>query len=203
MSLRETLPQPNQTLEVDSEIDDKEVVKGFLERYRYLHEYRIQKLVYLAEVVSVYERGRRLTELEFKPYMYGAYADDLPHLLERLAEDGEVKTKKDTHHGKKTTAYMSVDESGREIRSTLTEEVESIIERVHKATKSMTNEDLAKWSKETWLYQEEGYGEAMDFSRLMQRSESEIKEELKRGFPDLELDPRREPMGAGTFGTAS
>ncbi len=78
MSLRETLPQPNQTLEVDSEIDDKEVVKGFLERYRYLHEYRIQKLVYLAEVVSVYERGRRLTELEFKPYMYGAYADDLP-----------------------------------------------------------------------------------------------------------------------------
>ncbi len=43
-----------------------------------------------------------------------------PDLLERLAEDGEVKTKKDTHHGKNATAYMSVDESGREIRSTLT-----------------------------------------------------------------------------------
>ncbi|WP_435143793.1 type II toxin-antitoxin system antitoxin SocA domain-containing protein [Halobaculum sp. P14] len=202
MTLRETLP-PNQTFEVDSEVQDKEIVKGFLERYRYLHEYRIQKLVYITEVVSVYERGKRLTEFDFKPYLYGAYADNLPQMLERLAEDGEVDTKKDTHHGKKTTAYMSVDESGKEISATLTDEVGDIIERVHEATKSMSNEELAKWSKETWLYQEEGYGKPMDFSRLMQRSEREIEEELKQGFPDLELSPQRGSGGAGSFGTPS
>lgn len=203
MTLQEILPQPNRTFEVDSDVKDKEVVKGFLERYRYLHEYRIQKLLYITEVVSVYERGKRLTEFDFKPYMYGAYSDNLPQLLERLAEDGEVKTKKDTHHGKKTTAYMSVDESGKEISATLPKEVENIIERVHRATKSMSNEELAKWSKETWLYQEEGYGEPMDFGRLMHRSGREIEEELKQGFQNLELSPQRSSPGIGSFGTTS
>lgn len=167
---------------VDSEVNRvdglKEIIKGFLEKYRYLHEYRLQKLIYIAELVSLLEQDERLTSLRYKPYMYGSYADNLPDALEDL--QSEIDTKTDLHHGEVTTAYL-----GKGVKADLTSETQDIIDRVHQVTASKSNDELGEWSKETFLYQSTEYGKPMRFHRILQQSNEKIRAELENEFPEL------------------
>lgn len=161
----------------DRTVSLDEVIRGFIETNEYLHEYRLQKLVYLAELLSLRDRGgNRLTNADFKPYMYGAYSDELSERLDELKH--EFGTKADTHHGKVVTAYTSPDSD-----TDLEGETLGLIKKVNEIVRDgrFSNEDLAEWSKSTLLYQGTPFGEEMDFDDY-----GDNKDRLKQDLSELE-----------------
>lgn len=157
-------------------MDLESLIKYILSQHRFLHEYRLQKLVYLSELVSQFEDYGRITDAEFKPYMYGAYSDDISDSLSDLASDEDVNTSPDMWHGELTTAYHWEGSSPPEI------EEKELLDRVIEVARSKSNDELATWSKDTWLFEETDFGEAMDFSDI---EKEQLIEDLKDEFPDF------------------
>lgn len=166
----------------ETQEDIKRIIRELLERYDFLHEFRIQKLVYLADLVSKIERGERLTEADFKPYMYGSYSEEIRDTLQELEE--EVPNEPDYQYGNVTTKYTG--SGGGETVSS--DDIEEIIERVKKATSGWSSEELGDWSKESWLYENTDYGSDMNFDRIESLRE-EIAAELNEKFPELDVNP--------------
>ncbi|MFC5365796.1 SocA family protein [Salinirubrum litoreum] len=161
----------------DGTVSLDEVIRGFINTNEYLHEYRLQKLVYLAELLSLRDRDWiRLTTADFKPYMYGAYSDELSERLDELKH--EFSTKADTHHGKVVTAYTSPDSD-----PNLDDDILKLIEEANQMVRNgrFSNEELAEWSKSTLLYEYFPFGEKMDFSKY-----GENKERLSKDLSKLE-----------------
>lgn len=170
--------------------DLQSVFRDFLRHNHFLHELRVQKLVYLADLVSKLTRGERLTDADFKPYMYGSYSEDLRNTIESSRE--ELPTGKDRHYGNVTTVYYGgKNEKGRlsgefDEPDIPDKEVQQIIEAVLEAVDGWRSEELGEWSKESWLYENTPYEEEMDFDRL-EHVEEKAKEELVDAFPELEF----------------
>lgn len=156
-------------LEDTENVNLEEIVKWFLNQYKYLHEYRLQKLIYLAELIAIELDGSRLTSVDFKPYMYGSYSEELPDTLDGLK--GEITVKPDMHHGKSVSVYRYNGDANIASKS-----VKTILEGANKISRSKSNEELAKWSKESWLYENTSFGETMNFDRYRQRLESDSAE---------------------------
>ena len=160
-------------IESDPEIQLKQLIKGFLSKHDFLHEYRLQKLIYLAELFWLEDNESRLTDANFKPYMFGSYSEDISVMLEEL--QGEVRTTVDMRHGKLTTAYHgdNID---------MPDDVAEIVEEVCSMAGDKSNEDLATWSKNTHLYQETNYGDLMNFQDYLERyketEESDVSSEF-------------------------
>lgn len=138
----------------------KEIIRGFLSRNEFLHEFRLQKLVYLAELISAAEREERLTDADYKPYMYGAYSEDVSKALKEM--DDSIETKADLRHGKVVTSYRSRGDSPE-----LSDDIEDILDRVQSLVANLSSEELGEWSKETWLYENTPYGEPMNFEKYI------------------------------------
>lgn len=133
----------------------EELVKAFLNEYKYLYEVRLQKLMYTAELYTIANYDTRLTTVDFHPYMYGAYSHAIHDAIESVAVETDVVVR----DGVKTQKYLSygVDEA------TLTVETEAILNSVHKRTKSTPTTELIDDSKDTWLYNQHTAGELMNF----------------------------------------
>lgn len=174
-----SMEAPHQNEEELDSVELEELIRGFLSKKRYLHEFRLQKLVYIAELVATLEHGDRLTDADYKPYMYGTYSEDLRNSLNEM--ESELSTEPDLQYGKVTTKYLSCD------APELDKKVEKIINRVDNATSGWSSEDLGDWSKESWLYENTQYGDSMDFDRVHPARKSVVTE-LQETFPDLELN---------------
>ena len=159
--------------------DLKEVIREFLGHYSYLHEFRIQKLVYLLDLLSTLENNHRITDADFKPYMYGSYSEDIRDTLGELSS--EIETELDLQHGEITTKYLGNSDGG-----AVRQETKELIERVVETADGEKNTDLGKWSKDTWLYKSTEYGRQMNFERLKSKRR-DIIEDLGDQFPDLEI----------------
>lgn len=160
----------------------KSVIKGFLREYEFLHEYRLQKLIYILDLLAVEKEGNRITNADFKPFMYGSYSEEIGDALESLERDPEVDTKPDMHHGKTTVAYMADEIQDEEIP----DNIEELIKEVIQVTKGSSNDELGNWSKETWLYNNTPYGEEMDFMDYLKNIErGRISSDLEKRFPEL------------------
>lgn len=159
-----------------SELADlDEVIRGFLSRNKYLHEFRLQKLIYLAELLAVQKENRRLTDADYKPYMYGAYSEDVAEELSDLKPD--ASTKATTHHGKLVTAFVEPDKNPE-----LDDTVEEILDRVHEGVKDtrIPNDDFGEWSKESWLYKNTPFDHRMDFLRYRDEASDALGQDLGR-----------------------
>jgi len=173
----------------DGHHDLKSVLQEFLRHNHFLHEFRVQKLVYLADLVSKLKRGERLTDADFKPYMYGSYSENLRNTIN--SSQDELPTGKDRHYGNVTTVFYGGNtDKGRsagvfEQPALQDEEAQEIIEAVLEAIDGWRSEELGDWSKESWLYENTPYDEEMDFDRLEEVDEK-VKEELVDTFPKLE-----------------
>jgi len=163
-----------------AKISLEELIKGFLRHNDFLHEFRLQKLIYLAELISLKENQERLSNANFKPYMYGAYSDDINDALEEL--EPELDTSSDLQHGKITTVYK-----GSKDEADLPKEIDKIIQRISETVNSnkIPNEELGSWSKETWLYENTPFGEPMDFSDYWSLSGNRLSEDIQKKFPEL------------------
>ena len=176
--------------EVGQEVSLKEIIQAFLQHNRFLHEFRLQKLIYIADLVSKMKNGdsNRLTNADFRPYMYGSYSEKVRRTLDELKEENELPHKRDRQYGKITTVYLgsghhSVSQNEMEVQ--LQNDGEEIVEAVSEAVRDWSSEDLGDWSKSSWLYQNTPYEEEMNFDRLDQ-VRTEVREDLIETFPSLE-----------------
>lgn len=168
----------------ETEVDTEELLVGFLSNYDFLHEYRLQKLAYAAELLHAEESDNNipLVGVGFKPYMYGSYSESVAETLDGIDSREDVVVRPDFHHGERTEAYRFTDEGD---TGDLPQHAEDIVDRLHEATKSATNEELAEWSKESWLYCETEYDEPMDFEEYGQKvDDDEIDSDIEAAFPE-------------------
>lgn len=165
--------------------DLQAAIGELIEEFEFLHELRIQKLLYIADLVAQLERGERITDADFKPYMYGSYSEEISNTLSQFEDKGKVEYSPDYQYGDVTTKYTDLTD-GEE--TTLSDEkAEEILERVKDATEGWTSQDLGEWSKESWLYKNTNYGSEMDFDRL-DPVKTTVADELESTFDDLDID---------------
>lgn len=136
----------------------KEILKEFLHQMDFAYNYRLQKLIFYGDIWCLQNFGKRLTDASFKPYEYGSYSDDVTDALEELAEGGEVEFTIKMKPDGPTREYHSHPEGGK-----LSSAKKEIIKRIHKETAGASTEELAQFTKQTWLFNNTPEGEPMDF----------------------------------------
>jgi uncharacterized protein YwgA len=166
----------------------KEIIKAFLRKYRYLHEFRLQKLVYLVEIISKLERKSRITDADYKPYMYGVFSQDVRDVLSDLESD--LPNEPDWQYGKTTTKFIGAkggvpaEKFQHQENDIDYEWLDEVTEAIQTSTKGISSEDLGKWSKNSWLYENTQYDSEMDFSQL-DSVDDRVRDELLEQFPKL------------------
>lgn len=133
----------------------KEVIMEFLSHYDYLHEYRLQKLVFYGELFCLQKYARRLTDASFIPHHYGCFSDDVRQALEELED---VERELEFRDGHETHKYLHYDPGG-----DLHPGKKELIKDIHEETKTLSNEQLAQVSKQSWLFRNTPKEEPMDF----------------------------------------
>lgn len=155
------------------------VIKGFLSKDHYdgLFETRIQKLIFYSEVYTIVHYRRRVTEAVYRPYMYGAYSENVSDILSTM--DG-VKRNRIIRHGNRTIQYsikgpISNDDS-----------TSKIIDKVHKETKFTDTSDLAQFSKDSYLFENTKYDHEMQFEEFAEALDAhpDIEKEHKQILPE-------------------
>jgi len=136
----------------------RDVIRAFIAQYRYLHEWRIQKLVFYADLLSLSRRGYRLTSAQFRRHHYGVYSEQIHTALHEM---GDLQRTDDTTPTGRATVRYSI--PGSISSHTLTKEDLAIIQEAHEATRTLTNEELADWGKETTLWRSTDQGDALNF----------------------------------------
>lgn len=141
----------------------EEVIKAFLNKYTGqnagLNEIRIHKHVFYGELYALHEYGYRLTNANFKPYYHGSYAEDIREILQEMEGVEAFKSR-----------YSSKEQYRATEEAKLSDEKLEIIDEVHKQVKNLKNADLEQFTKQSWLYEHNEFGEEMDFE--------EYKEEI-------------------------
>jgi uncharacterized protein YwgA len=164
----------------------KVVVREFLSKYQYLYEKRIQKLVFYGEIYCLINFGSRLTNANFKPYMYGSFSEDIREALAELDNEG-VQTEEVLINGKWVTKYIGEEVDGGNLPAPLA----AIVDAVHQQTRSQSTEELAKFSKQNWLFEQTDYGDLMDFDEFAEKLDNDIDttrySDLDVGVEDDEL----------------
>lgn len=164
----------------------KAVVREFLSKYQYLYEKRIQKLVFYGEIYCLINFGSRLTNANFKPYMYGSFSEDIREALAELDDEG-VQTEEVLINGKWVTKYIGEEVDGGNLSAPLA----AIVDAVHQQTRSQSTEELAQFSKQNWLFEQTEYGDPMDFDEFAEKLGNEIDisrySDLDVGVEDDEL----------------
>jgi Protein of unknown function (DUF4065) len=136
----------------------RDVIRSFVSQYRYLHEWRIQKLVFYADLLSLARRGYRLTSAEFRRHHYGVYSEEIHDDL-RMMDDLQ-RTDDVTPTGRPTVRYSM---PGSSSTRSLSREDLALIHEAHEATRELKNEELADWGKETSIWRTTTQGEILDF----------------------------------------
>lgn len=122
-------------------------------------EERIHRIVYLMDVYSICKKGMRVTNIDFCPFMYGMYSEELSDVIESI----DFSTKKGLNDMIIVDKYIYPKKS-----FDLDSETENTLRRVLNMTSNFTKEDLDNWSKETELYKETEYGTVADWSTVNQ-----------------------------------
>ena len=189
------MPALTQTDLSEEEINRvKSVIKEFLvqSKHKELFETRIQKLVFYSEVYCVLYYRRRLTHAEYRPYMYGAFSRDVRIALNSL--EGVDKNKK-IIHGDRTTGY-SLEENS----DSLNNDAKDIIGKVCEHVKHESTEELAQFSKDSWLFEETDYNHPMIFPEFAEaldenpKIERSLKKQMASKVDDVDEEESLVPL---------
>jgi uncharacterized protein YwgA len=155
------------------------VIKEFLSQdwYDGLFETRIQKLIFYTEVYSVVHYRKRVTEATYKPFMYGAYSEDVRDVLKEMEE---VDRTRKIRHGKRTVEYSLVNWDRED-----DDAISRIVRKIHNSTKN-TSSALARFSKDSWLFENTEYNHPMQFDEFVEALDEnpEIEESVLEQVPD-------------------
>jgi len=158
----------------------KEVIREFLAQPEYdeLYETRLQKLIFYTEVYCILHYGHRLTEAEYRPYMFGAFSPDVRHALNNL---DDIKKRRTIKNGNRTVAYRCSEKS-----DWLDEDTKCIIRRTHLSARRKSTDELAQFSKESYLFENTEYDPPMKFTEFEEALDEhpDIRKELLSQMPE-------------------
>lgn len=137
----------------------KETLKEILYRLDFAYNYRLQKLVFYGDIWCLQSFGKRLTDASFKPYDYGSYSDDVAEAIEELAAEGEVEYEEVMKKDGITKKYLSHPDGGQ-----ISSGKKEIIKQILDETAGASTDELAQFTKQTWLFNNTEKGEPMDFA---------------------------------------
>jgi uncharacterized phage-associated protein len=171
----------------------KEVIREFLGQpeYEELFETRIQKLIFYTEVYCILHYERRLTEAQYRPYMFGAFSPDVRYALKKVDNVDKHRTIK---NGSRTVAYSCNEKS-----SWLDDDSKQIIRRAHISTRSKSTDELAQFSKDSYLFENTEYDTPMKFAKFADALDghTDVRSELLNQMPekvDIESEDNLVPI---------
>lgn len=144
--------------------DLKKVTKELLYQCGDCFAVRVQKLIFYSDMYCTERYNKRLTQADFKPTMYGGYAEDIRDALDELEKEG-IPTTTGTRKGRITTRYMWEEETD------LEEGRKEVIADVCEVTESVDTESLTRLSKRNWLFENTEYDAVMDFAKYREALE--------------------------------
>lgn len=153
----------------------QEVIRAFLQKYRFLHEWRLQKLIFYADLLSLSRRGKRITDVPYQRFHHGVYSENVKLALQQMDEVARIPDT--TPDGKETVAF-TLPKTSRAPK--LPREDLDLINEAHLATRSITNTDLAEWGKETSLWRGAKHGDVLDFEKYGSIIERDGLDDIKR-----------------------
>lgn len=148
---------PEATKRTDFE-ELEEILKEMLHQLDFAYNYRLQKLVFYGDIWCLQNFGKRLTDTSFKPYNYGSYSDDVAYVLDELVEEGEIEYERVAKSDGSTIKYLDYPGGG-----TLSAAKKEIIKQILDETSGLSSDELAQFSKQTWLFNNTEEGEPMNF----------------------------------------
>lgn len=168
----------------DRKLED--VIRFLLNHHTFLHEKRIQKLVFLADLHSIQTRGRRLVEADFKRYYHGVYSEKIALALQSLQG---VDVRPDTGpDGAPTFVFLRPKKALPTPH--ITREDRKILEEILQAYKSLSTEELAQVGKSTLLWESAEFGEQLDYDAYLRDPSSRLTPQMKKAF-EVAIEERR------------
>lgn len=160
----------------------EEILKEMLYRMDFADNYRLQKVVFYADVWCLQNFGKRLTDATFKPSNHGSYSDDITDALDELVEEGHVDHESVLQDDGPTRKYKSRQEGG-QVSAAKTEILKLILDE----TGGLSSEELEHFSKQTWLFNNTAEGDTMDFEFYAENVV--LAGPAVEGLPEREEDP--------------
>lgn len=124
---------------------------------------KLVKLVYLADVYHYQMFGKRLTNVPFKHYLYGAWAPEIGRTLEELCEAGVIREDTvETQGGNLASVPKpAVDSTVIRLSQSAVKAIEMVLADFGRADPS----DVVDFTKKTLPFRNTPFGEDIDFSR--------------------------------------
>jgi hypothetical protein len=165
----------------------EDLIRYFLNHHTYLHEKRIQKLIFLADLHSIETRGRRLVEADFKRYYHGVYSDRVSLALQSL--EGVQARPDVAPDGSPTVVFLR---PPRPLATpTLGPDEIAILDEVLKAYKTCTTEDLAEIGKATLLWESAAFAQVLDYDAFLRDPATRTSPAMKDAFESALAERRR------------
>jgi len=134
---------------------------------------KLTKLCYLADVYHYQMHGKRLTEVPFRHFRYGPWAEAVQMTLEELYEEGIIKeTKVKTKKGQDATIPKP---NIPQTEITLSKDAFKTLEDVIIDWGRKTTDEIVNYCKKTLPFLDTSFNEIIDFSRT-----DEIKEYARK-----------------------
>ncbi|MBI4393699.1 MAG: DUF4065 domain-containing protein [Euryarchaeota archaeon] len=154
-------------------------IRVLAQHYRYLHEKRIQKLLFLAELYSLERTGKPLLGITFKRYFYGVYSEVASLALSQMED---LKPAPDMTVGGESTVVFFPEHSVQAVP--LTPDEERFLGEVHEWTKNLTTEQLSIIGKTTSAWEKANFGEDLDLNALLEEPGFRTTVELEKSLLD-------------------
>lgn len=136
----------------------KPLLAYLIEQHDRILDERIQKVAFYAEAIYHREHGERLTDAEWRPFMYGMYSPDARRALDDMKDNG-AEIRHTMNNGRRTVAYVNPPEPAE-----LPEDVGAFLDGAIEETRDVTTGELISWTKGTRLFQTTDFDTPADFA---------------------------------------
>jgi uncharacterized phage-associated protein len=163
-----------------------EVIKEVLNNHSYIHEKRIQKLLFLADLLSIQTRGNRLIDADFKPYYYGVFSDSVSLSLQSMKDVKTAVTR--APDGTDVLAFLKPDKP---YKTALSTDQRKLVDETIVAYRQCSTEQLAEIGKHSLLWESSDHGQPFDYSKYLEDPTSRMSPAMTKAFVSAHRDSAR------------
>jgi hypothetical protein len=174
---RPALLHPDDKAQPAGSAEIEDVIKEILNAHSYIHEKRIQKLLFLADLYSIQTRGKRLIDADFKPYYYGVFSDKVSLALQTLSN---VKTAfTEAPDGSEVLTFLRPEKP---FRTGMSAGDRKLIKLVLYVYRNQPTEMLADIGKHSLLWQSAEHGQPFDYAKYLADPAVRISPRMARAY---------------------
>lgn len=158
------------------------VIRYLLNQHSFLHEKRIQKLVFLADLQMLQTTGKRMVEADFKPFYHGVYSDDVLLSLQSMPD---LKTGPDTAPDGRETVVFLREKRPYSVKGLTTDE-KAVLDEIVSTYGRMSTDELAAIGKSTLLWESSDFGEPFDYAAYRSDPAMRVTPRMAKAFASTE-----------------